>query len=560
MKIGAYRLRACIPLGLLALAACNGRNVLHGTSPGRDDASVPPPAPSEARVDPASAPPAGAAGVVVPARISSLEGDVYVKGADDAEWTRADVNVPIAEGDMLWADDVGRAEVELPEGVVMRMSSGAQAGIGTIAPAVTIRAQAGALLVVVPAAARVPVSVQAPSCSITVAANSYLRVDISESGYTRYTLYAGSAEITEPAGSGTVGAVNRFYVEPGSLPSDPEPVDPAEYDDVDRWSQGRDGAHLAGASGSRRLGSIPGADDLDPYGTWVQFDGRDWYAPRVAPEWRPYSNGYFTYVARYGYTWVSHDPFGYVTHHYGAWSFRPGYGWLWWPGNVWSAHRASFATVGSTVMWAPLDPWGRPASLGQVDATLPGGATVDLRAWSTMPLSGFTSGQGVAGPASAPLLRGPRLSVPSAITYRSTMPGRTPFQFSSSGERVSAHMVTVEERIARIPEPGVAVDRGRVKVKTAPDKGKFAVKDTGWKFQAKGGKVDQAEPKNPKIGKGAGKETGQDRKDAKVAKGGKADKGGGGPKGGKADKGPKGGGKGPKGGGNGGGKGGKGKK
>ncbi|MDR1841030.1 MAG: hypothetical protein LBQ86_03800 [Holophagales bacterium] len=37
-----------------------------------------------------------------------------------------------------------------------------------------------------------------------------------------------------------------------------------------------------------------------------------------------------------GMTWVSYDPLGYVTHHYGRWGWSSIHGWYWIPGVFYS--------------------------------------------------------------------------------------------------------------------------------------------------------------------------------------------------------------------------------
>ena len=85
---------------------------------------------------------------------------------------------------------------------------------------------------------------------------------------------------------------------------------------------------------SVRLGDF--YDELSPYGEWVECRYGDCRVPRgVGAHWQPYSNGEWIYT-RYGWTWVSSDPWGGDPYHYGTWDFVDRYGWVWVPGTIWA--------------------------------------------------------------------------------------------------------------------------------------------------------------------------------------------------------------------------------
>src|SRR5690606_18705990 len=73
-------------------------------------------------------------------------------------------------------------------------------------------------------------------------------------------------------------------------------------------------------------------NQLDPYGDW--YDDPEYgyvFAPARA-DYVPYTNGYWAYTD-YGLTWVSGDPFGWATDHYGRWIWRGR--WVWRPDTRW---------------------------------------------------------------------------------------------------------------------------------------------------------------------------------------------------------------------------------
>src|SRR5205823_12221825 len=115
---------------------------------------------------------------------------------------------------------------------------------------------------------------------------------------------------------------------------------------------------------------VYGADDLDPYGQWVQDPSYGYvWSPRVAAGWAPYREGRWVWIDWYGWSWLSYDPWGWAPYHYGRWYVHPTYGWCWYPGatgfgarHYWSPGLVAFVGFGggfNHVGWVPLAP-GRP--------------------------------------------------------------------------------------------------------------------------------------------------------------------------------------------------------
>jgi hypothetical protein len=77
----------------------------------------------------------------------------------------------------------------------------------------------------------------------------------------------------------------------------------------------------------------------------------------VAPAWRPYTDGQWA-LTDMGWTWMSDEPFGWATYHYGRWVLDPVYGWLWIPGDEWAPAWVSWREADDYLGWAPLAPRG----------------------------------------------------------------------------------------------------------------------------------------------------------------------------------------------------------
>lgn len=99
---------------------------------------------------------------------------------------------------------------------------------------------------------------------------------------------------------------------------------------------------------------------LQPYGEWIEID-YDLYAWRpydVRYSWRPYSDGRWEWT-RHGWYWVSYEPFGWATYHYGRWFHDDYYGWLWLPDTEWGPSWVEWRYNSSYIGWAPLPPYAR---------------------------------------------------------------------------------------------------------------------------------------------------------------------------------------------------------
>ncbi|MGC6566245.1 MAG: DUF6600 domain-containing protein [Akkermansiaceae bacterium] len=97
---------------------------------------------------------------------------------------------------------------------------------------------------------------------------------------------------------------------------------------------------------------------LSPYGTW--YDSPEFgpvWQPAVCrePGWRPYTRGRWV-CTDLGWTWVSSEPFGWATYHYGRWTYIAHLGWIWVPGKTWAPNWCVWRSNDRYIGWAPLPP------------------------------------------------------------------------------------------------------------------------------------------------------------------------------------------------------------
>ncbi|PYK71505.1 MAG: hypothetical protein DME44_07650, partial [Verrucomicrobia bacterium] len=100
---------------------------------------------------------------------------------------------------------------------------------------------------------------------------------------------------------------------------------------------------------------------LDQYGDWRETSDYGYvWQPRQAQSrtWRPYTDGHWVYTD-VGWTWISEEPFGWATYHYGRWTRLRNIGWVWVPGDEWAPAWVSWRKSNDYVGWAPLPPEAR---------------------------------------------------------------------------------------------------------------------------------------------------------------------------------------------------------
>ena len=79
--------------------------------------------------------------------------------------------------------------------------------------------------------------------------------------------------------------------------------------------------------------------DLNYYGAYSNVPGYGmmWQPYFTGVGWDPFMNGAWSFYPGYGYMFASSYPWGWMPYRYGNWMFVPSMGWMWQPGgwNTW---------------------------------------------------------------------------------------------------------------------------------------------------------------------------------------------------------------------------------
>ncbi|MDQ1256061.1 MAG: FecR protein, partial [Candidatus Hydrogenedentes bacterium] len=302
---------------------------------------------------------------VMHARISFDAGGAMVRGTADDDWSYATINTIVLPGDTLWSDKGGTIELEMAGGSFLRMADGSKAEIVALPPAGHVRGWTGAFYVQRISRSTGGMVFESPACSIDVAPDTQVRLDVVGEGSTTVSVRWGQATVRTPSGESTpVGVGQRIFVDPGLLPSAPMPFDRTAEDAFDTLN--REPARLLAEGPDVPVTPVKipetviGVSDLNRYGTWVYVDNTPYWHPTVVVDYVPYRSGYWSYTPVYGNVWVGSYPFCYVTSHYGRWTYSTNYGWMWGYTDTWGPAWVASVRYGPNFMWTPLDPWDRP--------------------------------------------------------------------------------------------------------------------------------------------------------------------------------------------------------
>jgi hypothetical protein len=305
-------------------------------------------------------------------RIAVLEGNVSFHPSPDEPWTAAAINYPIAQAGQIWVEPEGRAEIGLGEARV-RLDGGAELDIVQFDDQNVILSvpQGRADIYIHGRHPEERYLVETPRGNVDISDDGHYRIFAgSTDSSTRVAAFRGLAAISEAQSQLTINRGEEAVISPTEPPS--FQVSPATEDAFDHWGEDRERRVAEGVSYRYVSPDMPGAADLDQYGTWrddPQY-GHVWVPTSVEAGWAPYHNGHWASVPPWGWTWVDDAPWGFAPFHYGRWA-EVGGGWAWIPGEVvahpvyapalvaWVGDPGALVGVGVggvSVGWIPLGP------------------------------------------------------------------------------------------------------------------------------------------------------------------------------------------------------------
>jgi hypothetical protein len=268
------------------------------------------------------------------ARISYLDGAVSLQPGGQGDWGSAQRNRPMTIGDKIWTDKDSRAELQTGVVSIHLGSMTALSFLNLDQNITQIRLAEGSINFRVKEIREGDTyEVDTPNLTFTIKQAGAFRIDVNENGdNTGVTVIRGAGQVTASGKTydlqpGQRGVFNGTDDVQSAIAQEPP------SDGLDKWSSDRDLGEQNSVSQRYVPQDMPGTEDLDNNGTWGSDgdNGPVWYPSEVSPDWAPYSNGYWSYVGPWGWTWVDYAPWGFAPFHYGRWGFI-GDRWGWYPG------------------------------------------------------------------------------------------------------------------------------------------------------------------------------------------------------------------------------------
>ena len=277
----------------------------------------------------------------------------------------ATANYPIQVGDQLRVSTRGRLEAVLPDGNLVRLGGNTELRLGRLAgskdtldDANLLHLIQGQLQLDLIEGPRLVDGFRLDTANSTI----YLlqpgtyRIFSDGSSWTQILVRSGLAEVVTEDASTRVESGQQVLVDGKTSPRVLVEA-AAPLDSLELWGD----RLVTEARAPYRRGYVTpslayAAAPLFRHGTWVKHGRRDVWRPHVSAEWRPYHSGWWVYTPS-GLTWISTEPWGWITYHYGVWGHAPGVGWFWRPGSTYTPGSVYWHWGPSYVGWVPAGPY-----------------------------------------------------------------------------------------------------------------------------------------------------------------------------------------------------------
>lgn len=303
------------------------------------------------------------------ASVRLLEGEATIR-KDEVE-DPLSRGVPVAEGDVV--ESRGRGVLQLADGTRIAFGPGTRFQVASLyseqdrEPNVLLRLDYGRLRLALGREARGEVRIDTPSGSALLAEGAEASLEVERDRTARVKVHSGRMVFSNERDRTSLLAGERLTVF-----SDRDRLDRVQGfntyggDAFDTWAD-RQLALKRGPGWDKVPAELRYySDDLDEHGEWVWVDEyRSWcWRPLgVAQDWRPYWQGRWGAYPG-GMTWISDEPWGYVTYHHGRWGWTVGLGWYWIPAVAYAPAWVAWHSEDVYFGWAPLGFHGRPVTWG----------------------------------------------------------------------------------------------------------------------------------------------------------------------------------------------------
>jgi hypothetical protein len=280
-------------------------------------------------------------------RLSFLNGAVEISRDPGQGFEHAIMNMPVTQGTQLKTGD-GKAEVEFENGSTVRLTPETSISFDSLslrdngAKVSSIALDRGVAYFNLKGKDKNNFRLQLAGHDIEPKKSARFRVEMS-SDQVRIAVFDGELNVQGPGKRVVVHKNQTFSFDPQDAAHYALAKGIDEYQ-FDTWDKERDQyqtLYARNSYGGGRGAPYYGWDDLNYYGAFSYFPGYGymWRPYGVGYGWDPFSTGYWVSYPTFGYTWVSPYAWGWTPYRYGGWQFVPAYGWFWRPGPWVGWHR-----------------------------------------------------------------------------------------------------------------------------------------------------------------------------------------------------------------------------
>jgi hypothetical protein len=327
-------------------------------------------------------------------RLSDVQGSVQIDKNTGMGFENAFLNLPITQGTQVRTHDRGRAEIEFEDGSSLRLTPNTTVEFSTLG--LSDAGKRISVINLVEGMAYVnwlgkdDFSLNFLREKISLSQAAHFRIETSAET-TSLAVFKGDVEVDGVAGKFVVekkttakfaAADNDKYTIANNVPEAP----------LDSWDKDASAYHDQYAKNNTSQYGY-GVSDLNYYGAYSNVPGYGmmWQPFFTGVGWNPFGDGAWSWYPGYGFMFASAYPWGWMPYRYGNWMSVPGYGWMWQPGgyNTWltAPHVAGAVPANFHPLVAPVDGTVKTVAVGK-------GGTVSAMP-STLVLHAGLAGMGI---------------------------------------------------------------------------------------------------------------------------------------------------------------------
>ncbi len=274
-------------------------------------------------------------------RLSDVQGAVQIDKNTGLGFENAFLNLPIIQGSQLRTRDNGRAEIEFEDGSTLRIGPNTQVDFSQLGNdsgkhVSTIDLSQGMAYLNWLGKSGDQLNLNFSREKVSLSQPAHFRV-IAGSDQSKLAVFKGDVHVESP--SGDVAVAKKKTAVFNADDDNSTIANKIEEGPLDSWDKESTSYHDQYAKNNASPFGY-GYSDLNYYGGYSNVPGYGmmWQPYFVGAGWNPFMDGAWSFYPGYGYMFVSAYPWGWMPYRYGNWMFVQGSGWMWQPGgwNSWN--------------------------------------------------------------------------------------------------------------------------------------------------------------------------------------------------------------------------------